>query len=503
MKLVKKNMSKWVVISLMASMLMAQPVWAHDYEGHWAANAIDKWSEYGIVKGMENGDFKPNASVTRAELATFLNRTFQYTPNESIRQYEDIETGKWYSEAISAVTNKGLMYISGTKFEPSKPATREEVVYAIAKAYNIQSTATKAIEFTDAKEISVWAKDAVQALVENGYIKGNPDGSFKPQANITRAEVVTILENITPNCIKESGTYTDQVDGNIVVHTSEVTFKDTVINGNVYLTEGIGEGKVYFDNVTVNGTVYVQGSSVTLNGTFDTVYLESMGAFDFTKGTMKKLIVSVPNESVKLREKTVTDYLHIAAEANFDIKGIVKETSQLKTDKVYVEEAGVMISGNFVPVEVDGTNITINLKKLAELVPGNDKMESLLITTNVEEAYIQGPNGGKMKTNVPYSFRMADAELGIFDEMIDRVLSNNGQLNNIANAVGVSADMVYVMLAENGTISIRHMLDQFYNVNAMVRQYTGSSLPKEYKITRQLRFENEPPVALTIRLEVE
>lgn len=503
MQLLKRNTSKWVALSLMGVMLMAQPVWAKDYEGHWAEGAIDKWSGYGVVKGMENGDFQPSSPVTRAELATFLNRTFQYTSSDAVRKYEDIEAGKWYSEAIAAVTNRGLMYTPGTKFEPSKPATREEVAYAIAKAYNLQPDTTAPTEFTDGKDISVWAKDAVQALAGQGYIKGNPDGSFKPQANITRAEVVTILENITPHMITKADTYTTQLDGNVVVQTSDVTFKDMTINGDVYLTEAIGEGKVRFDNVTVNGDIYVEGGQVTLSGAFNTVNLASSGAFDFTKGTMKKIIVTTENENIRLREKTVTDYLLIVADAKFNIEGVVKETSNQSADKLVVEEAGVFIGGNFVPVEVVGNEVVINLKDLSARTPGFDGMESLMIVTNKEGAYIQGTFGGTMKTNVPYTFRMADSALGIFEEMVDQVTANNSQLKNIADAVGISSDTVYAMLAENGTISIRHMRDQFYNVNAMVRQYTGASLPKEYTFKRQLRFENEPPVALTIRLEVE
>ncbi|MEG0086801.1 MAG: S-layer homology domain-containing protein [Niameybacter sp.] len=503
MKLMKKNRSKWIALSVLGTMLMAQTVWAKDYEGHWAATAIDKWSGYGIVKGMENGDFKPNAPVTRAELATFLNRTFQYTPGESIRKYEDVEAGKWYTEAIGAVANRGLMYTPGAKFEPSKPATREEVAYAIAKAYDMQATGEATVTFTDAKEIAIWAQDAVQALVQKGYIKGNPDGSFKPQANITRAEVVTILENLTPHMIKEAGTYTDHLEGNVVIQAADVILKDVVINGNVYLSESIGEGKVRFDNVTVNGSIYVQGGKVTLGGTYDTVHLASVAPFDFTKGSMKKLVVTAPNEHVRLREKTVTDYLLIAADAKFTIEGVVKETSNAKADPVVIEEAGVFIGGNFVPVEVVGREVVINLKDLAGQVSGLDAMESLMISTNVEGAYIEGLFGGTMKTNVPYTFRMADAALGIFEEMLSQVTANNSELKDIAEAVGVSSDTVYAMLADDGVISIRHMRSQFANVNSMVRQYTGGSLPTEYSFKRQLRFGQEAPITITIRLEVE
>lgn len=109
MKVNKKFYNKLAVTMLLGTFILAQPVWAKDYEGHWAKEAIDRWSTYEVVKGMENGDFKPNESVTRAELATFLNRTFQFTEVETNRKYEDLTPGAWYSEAIANVTGRGIM----------------------------------------------------------------------------------------------------------------------------------------------------------------------------------------------------------------------------------------------------------------------------------------------------------------------------------------------------------------------------------------------------------
>lgn len=499
----KKFYNKLVVTMLLGTFILAQPVWAKDYEGHWAKEAIDRWSTYEVVKGMENGDFKPNESVTRAELATFLNRTFQFTEVETNRKYEDLTPGAWYSEAIANVTGRGIMYAPGSKFEPSKAATREEVAYALAKAYSVKADSATEIKLTDIEDISAWAVDSVKALVQNGFIKGNPDGSFKPKASITRAEVVTLLENLTPNFIHEPGTCTEVVKGNVVINTGDVTLKDTTIEGDVYLSAGIGDGKVRLDNVKVTGTVYIQGGNVKLLGDYNIVQVESGKPVEFIKGNMKQMIVAKEGSKIRLYENTVTDYLLVAAKADFTIEGLVKETSTTERAKMYVEEAGVFIGGNFVPVEVAGTEITINVKELAKQYPMNDKMESLAVYTNVGGAYIEGSFGGTMRTNTAYSFRQADVQLGIFEEMLDKITATSSELKEMADSLGISSDTIYALLSDGGQISLNHMLMQYENVKSLVKSYTGATLPSEYTLKRNLRYENEAPITLTIRLIME
>lgn len=499
----KRGHNKLIASMIIGSMLMVGSVSAKDYDDHWAKEAIHKWSNYQVVKGMENGDFKPNAPVTRAELATFMNRTFQFGSDETLRKYEDVVTDAWYQDAVINVTSRGLLYIPGTKFEPSKAVTREEVAYALAKAYDVKADGTQTVLFKDAEEISPWAVQSVQSLVQAGYIKGHPDGSFNPKDPITRAEVVTLLENLTPNFMNQAGTYTEVVKGNVIINTPDVTIKDTTIEGNVYLTSGIGEGKVRLENVKVTGTVYIQGGNAKLLGDYNTVQVDSGRPVEFIKGTMKQMIIAKAGSTIRFYENTVTDYLLVAADAQFNIEGVIKETSSTEKPKVYIEEAGVFIGGDFVPVDVSGTDITINLKELAKTHPVNDGIESLVFYTNVEGAYIQGSFGGNMRTNTTYSFKQADVQLGLFEEMLDKITATSSRLKELTNTLGVSSDTVYALLSENGQISIKHMMDQYESIKHLVKDYTGATLPMEYTFKRKLCYEKEAPVTLTIHLEIE
>ena len=72
-----------------------------DTEGHWAADAIQRWSDAGIVTGGSDGNFNPDAPVTRAELATILCRLFAYDSDPQ-KTYEDVPADAWYAGAMSA-----------------------------------------------------------------------------------------------------------------------------------------------------------------------------------------------------------------------------------------------------------------------------------------------------------------------------------------------------------------------------------------------------------------
>lgn len=152
-------------------------------------------TQLGYIVGYPDGSFKPSANVTRAEaaqmFATLINGGTNFGTSKTTK-FSDANDG-WYSEAINFVVNKGLIsgYSDGT-FKPDQKITRAEFAQMIS-GY-IKDGTTKNSTFADTKEH--WAKDAVDKLYGNKNIKGYPDGSFKPNSNITRAESVTILNSV-------------------------------------------------------------------------------------------------------------------------------------------------------------------------------------------------------------------------------------------------------------------------------------------------------------------
>lgn len=238
-------------------LITAMPVWANDYSNHWAKRAIERWSTNGVVQGYEDGSFKPNQRVTRAELASFVVRVFGLTEVSNAKQYDDVQKGQWYTTAINTVSSAGIMKDYGASFNPNDFATREETAHVLANAYELTGTSPQSFE--DDKLISAWAEEQVGAMVQQGILKGKTETTIAPQDSVTRAEVVTMLDRLTAEFYNQSGTYTPNADGNVVVNTKDVTLKDATIEGNLYIAEGVGNGDVVLDNTTVTGKVIIEG----------------------------------------------------------------------------------------------------------------------------------------------------------------------------------------------------------------------------------------------------
>ena len=163
----------------------------NDIDGHWAKNAIIDFATKGYINGYEDGTFKPDNSITRAEFVKILNKAFGYT-NVGKENFSDVNPSDWYYNDICIGVNAG--YINGYEdntFKPDKQITRAEASKIIATALNLKGDGN--LNFKDSSEISNWAKPYVDALSDNNIINGYEDNTFRPHNNMTRAENVTIL----------------------------------------------------------------------------------------------------------------------------------------------------------------------------------------------------------------------------------------------------------------------------------------------------------------------
>ena len=155
----------------------------------------DTFSRVSYIKGYPDGSFKPQNNVTRAEaaqmFATLLNNGTSFGTS-SITKFSDANNG-WYSAAINYVVGKDLIagYADGT-FKPNQNITRAEFAQMIS-GY-IKAGFAGSSNFKDVK--GHWASDAIDKVYGNKSVAGYPDGSFKPNQNITRAEAVTILNSV-------------------------------------------------------------------------------------------------------------------------------------------------------------------------------------------------------------------------------------------------------------------------------------------------------------------
>ncbi|MBW7457581.1 S-layer homology domain-containing protein, partial [Paenibacillus sepulcri] len=169
---------------------------ALDIKGHWAESQISGWIDKGYIKGYEDGSFKPNKTITRAEFSTLINRSFGFSETAAI-SFGDVASSYWaYSEAAKAVKAGYIKGYEDGTFGVSKPISRQEVAVIIGRLLNLPAVSAGA-SFQDAGLIAEWAKDAVgRAAASNILVGYKEDGSFKPTSPITRAEAVVTLDRI-------------------------------------------------------------------------------------------------------------------------------------------------------------------------------------------------------------------------------------------------------------------------------------------------------------------
>ena len=148
------------------------------------------------IMGYPDGTVQPEGEITRAEACTIFFRLLTDSSRDyyfsKTNDYTDVNAGDWFNNAISTLSNAGIVtgYNDGT-FRPNQPITRGEMAKIIANFANLSKGGKS---FTDLS--GHWSKTYVELAAGNGWIAGYPDGSFRPDQKITRAETVTMINRV-------------------------------------------------------------------------------------------------------------------------------------------------------------------------------------------------------------------------------------------------------------------------------------------------------------------
>ena len=149
------------------------------------------------INGYPDGTVCPDGNITRAEVATIFFRLLKDS-NKNVtvqNNFPDIPNDIWYTQAVDYLTKIGILqgYDDGT-FRPNQSITRAEFA-AIASRFDDFVNGVNS-PFSDVSDPNYWAYGSILSAYEKGWVTGYPDGTFKPTGNITRAEVVTIVNKI-------------------------------------------------------------------------------------------------------------------------------------------------------------------------------------------------------------------------------------------------------------------------------------------------------------------
>ena len=232
-----------------------------DIPNNWAKQAVESAVENDLMTGYE-GYVRPADDITRAEVSVIINKILASSNKADISSFSDVNSSDWFYDAMAKIVKTGILSGSGNQLMPNKEITRQEAFSLLARIFGITNGGESALEgFADKDEVASWAKGALAAMVEAGYVSGN-DGKLNPNDNITRAEFAQVLSNIGCKYVFESGEVSGDFDGNVFIGSNDVTLSGTV-KGNVILGDGVD--KTVLKDVKVTGDVISRGKDVEFN----------------------------------------------------------------------------------------------------------------------------------------------------------------------------------------------------------------------------------------------
>lgn len=259
----KRTLSLLLAVAMAATLLVPAHATGTGFTDvsnrHYAREAIQFWSERGILSGYPDGTFRPGGSMTRAEMAAMLQNVMGYR-DRAENVWTDLPQKAWYTDSILALASRGVLNGTGKgKMSPKTAITRQEAFVMLSNALGVEPQ-EGAPGFADDGQIASWAVGYVTALKNLGYIHGYAGANtIRPTASITRAETVSLLSQLVPGYVSENGVYSTSCPGTLLVKAGDVTLKDMTVEGDLIVTEAVGEGDVYLEGVTVKGDIVLYG----------------------------------------------------------------------------------------------------------------------------------------------------------------------------------------------------------------------------------------------------
>lgn len=272
-------------LALSSTALAAMPT---DIGGHWAQGTIIQWTSKGYISGYPDGTFKPNNSITRAEFVRLVNEAMGYTKT-GYTYFSDVSASYWGYNDIQKGVAAGYVRGDGNGiFRPDDPVSRQEAAVMISQICSLGQDYASAAKYSDYRYIASWAAGYVGAVSKAGIMAGYPDGDFKGDRYLTRAEAVIALDK-TLNYKAPAEDDREELNNYTLKETS---LKDKIIKGDLVISSSLSKKDISLDNVKVEGKIIVEGGRTITAKNCEINELEmsySDAAFSATgKTTVKK-----------------------------------------------------------------------------------------------------------------------------------------------------------------------------------------------------------------------
>lgn len=240
-------MKKIIVPLLVSSILISTSFGYVDESSYfWARDAVNRWQNRGLISGFPDGTFRGNNYITRADLIIIANKLNNSIEKGNKRVAYDISTEDYFYNDICTAVNKGIIDVDDSgKIRPWEYATREETMVIFAGLFNLSYSGNAydylTEKFSDVAKLNYDNLKKVAAVVDAGFISGYEDGSLRPKNNITRAEIIVMIDKMIKE-VYSKGKYSNLViNGSVIINGEDVKISDSEIKGKIFIMDGVKE----------------------------------------------------------------------------------------------------------------------------------------------------------------------------------------------------------------------------------------------------------------------
>ena len=419
----RKLLSLLICLAMLCSLFTAAAAAAGEYpdmpdEGYWSYAALKAAVDNGLLKGREDGTLDPKGTLKRAEMAAIVNRAFGAADADDISGYTDVPLNAWYYGDVAKAVRMGTFRGSGSGLmEPEKPITREQAFTVIARSILLEDGDPAVLEkFTDAGEISDYARGSIAALAAAGYVQG-ADGKLSPKAYISREAFAQVFHNVLGTYIREAGEYSADVEGNVMVNVPGVVLKNMKIKGDLIVGEGVGSGELTLDGAEVTGRLVIRGGGA---------------------------------HSVILRNKTTVGSARIGKTGDGGIRLRTEEGCRIEA--VYVADGrdDIILDGEFNQIVVDTdapviladarvTGLTLKAESADVRLEGETQVSAVLVAETAEGAKLTLEEEAKVASLDSAAENVIISGEGTLESA--RISGDNTQVNTEGTSLTVAEDV--------------------------------------------------------------
>lgn len=297
-------------------------------EAEWAAGYIGKMKSKNVIYGFEDGSFHPNQPVTRLQAIVMAVRLMGLEEEAKAKSpdtklhFKDAkvidEKFSWGRGHVIVALENGLFDAAEDKIQPDEPASRVWIASLLVKSLGLQAEALKQMttipDFKDADQIPAGAVGYINVAVEQGLVSGYPDDTFKPNKNVTRAEMAALLDRTNDGLLEDAGAV--KVSGKITdIHFSETYLNDTdsiSVTDSIY---GSADGQITIKTFNGDSLSYAISSKQLVQ-----YHNKFIRADQLVEGDAVSLVVkdNIVVEAALLDEKNLIDT--IAGIHHFEVK---------------------------------------------------------------------------------------------------------------------------------------------------------------------------------------